>query len=695
MNTRLLNLVLAASIFLRVTFAASADVSLPHVFSPHMVLMKSTMVPVWGKADAAEQITVTLNGKRAQATTAANGKWKVVLDLNDSGPGPFEMTVAGKNTITISDVAVGQVWMTSGQSNMQLPLKLSANGSDEAAKSANSLIRLFRVPSKGSDVPLDDCAGTWTVAGPDTSADYSAIGYYFAKKLQQQLRQPIGIIDTSWGGTIIEAWSSQQVLDEEPAFKAGEDARRKLIADFPPLKAKWVRDYGEWLTANGRHDKPCLDPAAYNGDDINTADWTPVTLPGIVSAPNLPGNGALWFRKEIDIPAAELIQTIKPAIGQLTGFATVYWNGTKLSDIRYQQYPGAGTSIYFQVPRQNLRPGKNVVAIRFYAPGPPDAFLQAPSNFIAGPLKLAGNWMAKAEYSLPALTPEQLAAMPKPPNKAPEMKASAIFNGVVNPVIPYGIAGVLWYQGESNTAFAYQYRKLFPLFIKDLRDKWNEPTLPFYFCQLANYLPKKTYPAPSEWAELREAQSMALSLPDTAQAVLIDLGESDNVHFRDKVDVADRLARIALARQYGGNLVYSGPVYQSMAIEGNRIRIKFTHTEGGLTAKPLPPTYNVSTLIEKTAPLIPNSPGSQLEGFAISGADQKFVWANARIEGDAVLLWSDQVKQPVAVRYGWAENPTCNLYDGFGLPASPFRTDDFVVSTQYNRFGLPKGSPDR
>ena len=246
---------------------------------------------------------------------------------------------------------------------------------------------------------------------------------------------------------------------------------------------------------------------------------------------------------------------------------------------------------------------------------------------------------------------------------------------------------MIWYQGESNTGDAHEYRAEFPLMIEDWRTQWGRPHLPFYFCQLANAMPKKSYPQPgSEWAELREAQSMALSLPDTAQAVLIDLGESGDFHFRDKKDVAERLARIALARQYGRKVVYSGPTYQSMAVEGGKVRLRFAHIDGGLVAHPLPATYPVRSLVGETAPLVANSPGSQLEGFAVCGADHKWAWADARIEGSTVVVESAQVPHPTAVRYGWAENPTCNLYNAAGLPASPFRTDQFHGVTDKNHF---------
>jgi sialate O-acetylesterase len=355
----------------------------------------------------------------------------------------------------------------------------------------------------------------------------------------------------------------------------------------------------------------------------------------------------------------------------------------------YQKLEGDRMGRIFAIPQADVHPGRAVIAIRLYAPAQPPEFLATPALFNAGPIPLAGTWSAKAEYALPALTPDELAKVPVSPGATGGMTGSFIYNGVVHPIIPYGLAGVLWYQGESNVGTGYQYRTSLPLLINDLRSHWGVADLPFYICQLPCFLPKQPQPSESPWADLRESQTMALSLPNTAEAVLIDQGEAGDIHPRDKVPVGDRLARIALARQYGQKIVYAGPYYQSMTVEDSRIRVKFTNTDGGLLAKPLPATYRVRMVVNQTAPLAPNSPGSEVEGFAICGDDKKFVWADAKIDGDSVVVWSDQVPHPTAVRYAWADNPTCNLYNGAGLPAAPFRTDTFPVITQFNRFGLP------
>jgi sialate O-acetylesterase len=258
---------------------------------------------------------------------------------------------------------------------------------------------------------------------------------------------------------------------------------------------------------------------------------------------------------------------------------------------------------------------------------------------------------------------------------------------MINPLAPYEVAGVLWYQGENNAGRGYEYRAVFPLLIADWRAKWHKD-LPFYFCQLPNFRAKKTVPAESDWAELRESQSAALRLPNTEQAVLIDLGEAGDIHPRNKQDVADRLARIAEAKQYGRSIPYSGPVYEAMEADGSgKVRLKFRHVEGGLAAKPLPARYDVKTIVAETAPLLRNSPNSELEGFAICGEDRHWQWAEAKIDGETVLVWSGKVPHPIAVRYGWADNPTCNLSNKAGLPAAPFRTDDFSTMTADRHYG--------
>jgi sialate O-acetylesterase len=666
--------------FFFVCAVARADIKLPAIFSDHMALERSGKTPIWGKADPDEQVAITVGEKTFKTKAGSDGKWRVELDLTKSAEGPVDLTIAGRNAITIRDVVIGEVWLASGQSNMEFQLKNAIAAAAEIAQSANPFLRQFRVAKRALPAPADECAGEWTVANPETSGDFSAVGYFYGKKLQQELHVPIGIINASWGGTFSEAWTSKEAIDKVEKLRAWNEAERKLTAEYPAKKQAFVAAFTGWLKANGREDKPSPAPDLFAGMEVSKEGWAPITLPSQPSRKDSLGNGAFWIRKEIDVPASVVGKEIKVNLGDVRGFDRVFWNGRKVFETTYQTYPGAGFKSYFPIPVSLLRKGVNVLAVRIYSPAEPAALVSAPLQFIAGPMNLSGEWLMKKEYELPPLDAAALAAAPKPPAPAPGLLASGIYNGVIAPLTAYAISGVIWYQGESNTGRAYDYRVAFPLLINDWREKWNRE-LPFYFCQLDNMNPKSAVPTESEWSELREAQSMTLSLPNTGQAVLIDLGEANDIHARDKVDVGDRLARIALAKQYGKAIAFSGPVFESKNVEGHKVRIKFNHADGGLAAKHLPDTYPVKTILSQTAPLIRNSPGSELEGFAICGEDRKFVWADAKIEGDAVVVWSDKVSNPVAVRYAWADNPTCNLYNGAGLPASPFRTDDFPGRT--------------
>jgi sialate O-acetylesterase len=669
--------------------AVQADVKLPAIFSDHMVLEKTAKVPVWGKADPGEEVTITLDEQTVKTTAGPDGKWQTVLNLANSGPGPFAMSVQGKNAITINDVVVGEVWVASGQSNMEWILQNTVDAEKEAAQSANPLLRQFLVKKATSATPLDECEGTWTLASPETSLKFTAVGYYFGKKLQNELKVPIGIVNTSWGGTPSEAWTSAPSLDSVPDLKAGRERVRRLLETQPDNLKKWVTAFGEWLKTTQREDKPVADAAKYAAPDANTEGWKKVTLPGPVTAEGFTGNGAIWLRTDIEQtgPAAAPLGL---ELGSIDGFESVYWNGELLTSLSYQDYPGDGFNRRagkYRVPAEQVKAGKNTLAIRVYAPAAPAKFPSAPK--VGGKVP-PGDWIATEEFSLPALSAEQLAAVPKAPRTppTPQHVASQLFNGMINPIVPYAISGAIWYQGESNAGRAHQYRTAFPLMITDWRNAWNQGDFPFYFCQLANYMPKKDAPGESAWAELREAQSQTLALPKTGQAILIDIGESADIHPRNKKDVGERLALIALANDYGKKVVFSGPVFDSVKFADGKARLTFKHTDGGLVAKPLPATYDVATKENKTAPLVRNSPKSELEGFAICGEDKKWVWADARIDGDSVVVWSDEVAKPVAVRYGWADNPNVNLYNGAGLPATPFRTDDFPATTANTKYGL-------
>ncbi len=662
--------------------SSRAEVSLPAIFSDHTVLQKSENVPIWGKAASGEAVTVSLGGQTHQATASEEGRWQVLLNLSNVGPGPFELTVSGQNTLKVSDVLVGEVWLASGQSNMEWPLKDSVGAEKEIKWSGNLRLREFQVEHIAQRDPGEDCKGKWVIATPRTTPEFSGLGYYFGKRLQKTLNVPVGIIDSSWGGTPVETWIPVAALQKDADLAKSSEAKRAALSGYTTGKDAYVKKISAWLQQTGRQDRPTSNPADFTGDNP-VGDWGPVQIPGVVGGQGLPGNGVIWLRREVEVPAGKAGLPFSMDFDAIDGFETVYLNGQQLSQTTYENYRGTGYLRWLFLPANLTKPGKNVVTVRLYAPSGVIKFPKAPRMDSE---ILSGTWMARAEYELPALPSNT--QVPQPPSCPPreEDTAGYLYNGLIHPLVPYALKGVIWSQGESNAERAFQYRTSFPLMIESWRKAWNKPALPFYFCQLANFMAKKSAPVESSWAELREAQDRALSLPETGGTVLIDLGESDNVHYRQKREAAERLANIALAETYGKDVPWAAPAFLGLETKDGKAMVRFDSAHGKLTAIPLPPTYPVNTLNNLTAPLAPNSPGSEVQGFAICGTDRKWVWADAKIEGDSVAVWSPKVTDPVAVRYAWADNPTANLFSEAGLPVSPFRTDDFPVSTQDSKY---------
>ncbi|MDB5351903.1 MAG: hypothetical protein JWN86_3150 [Planctomycetota bacterium] len=465
------------AVLLAIDSSARADVKVPNLFTSHMVLQRDMKDKVWGWADKGEEVTVSINGQTKTTKAGDDGKWSVMLDPMPAG-GPHTLTIKGKNEIKLDDVLVGEVWICSGQSNMQWDLGGGNDGDLESLSAKYPKIRLISVPQVGTQEPKDNFNGKWELCTPQTARQFSAVGYLFGRQLHQTLDVPIGLIDNSWGGSSCETWIKKDVLAADPKYK--------------DLLDKWKG-----------HEK--------EGDN------------------------------------------------------------------------------------------------------------QQPAN---------------------------------------------IYNGVLKPTIGYGIRGAVWYQGETNAGRAYQYRDLFPLMIKSWRDEWGIGDFSFYYVQLADFLGEKAEPSESSWAELREAQTMTMSkLPKVGEAVIIDIGEGRDIHPRNKQDVAKRLARWALAKDYGIDVPHRSPAYKSMETKDGKVIVTLEHLKGGLYAFDVP----------------------EVRGFAIAGADKKFVKANAKIvDGNKVEVWADGVKSPVAVRYAWADNPVCNLYDRSGLPVTPFRTDDWPGVTINN-----------
>jgi sialate O-acetylesterase len=666
---------------------ATADVSLPPVISTHMVLQKCSSVPIWGSAAPSEHVVVTMNGVKGQTDAASDGKWRVKLDLHDQSAGPFDLTVQGKNLLTVHDVLVGEVWLCGGQSNMEMPVKRTMDAEKEVAASANSQIRLFQCKAHFALTPQDQVDGTWTIAGPTTTGNYTAVGYYFAKKVNHELRVPVGLLSCNFGGSAIESWMSIDALAQDADLKTSAESLLHFATVYPQALKDYQSQFAAWQAKYHREDKPAADPAAFAAPDVSTIDWKPARSKEPSPANGLPDAGAVWFRTTVDVPTGQAGIYLPLHLTGVHDFDTVYWDGHKIGSTTADQTTSFNDSIAnsltrrYDVPGTLVKSGSATLAIRVFAPAGGIGF----SGVSGAP---AGPFLTKVEYALPALDPAAVKSYPQhPPIPAGERNlATTLYNGMLHPLIPYAIRGVLWYQGEANVGRAVQYRKAFPLLIKDWREKWGEGDFPFYFCQLANMQSKRSTAGDSATAELREAQTMALSLVNTGQAILIDLGEADDVHFRNKKEAGERLARIALANSYGKAIPFSAPMYDSMTVEGISIRLHFSRVDQGLVAKQLPAIYALKSTLPADQPLIKNSPDSELQGFMICGNDRKWIWANAKIDAQTVLVSSPQISHPVAVRYAWADNPTCNLYSSAGLPVCPFRTDDFPLVTAKNKY---------
>lgn len=633
-----------------------ANITLPKIFSDNMVLQRNKPIPVWGWAAPNEKITIQFNKQVKTVKADKTGQWKLALDPEQAG-GPFQLIAKGKNTITISNILMGEVWVCSGQSNMEWTVNSSNNKEEEIKNASFPLIRHFQVPKKVASTPLKDLTGgAWEVCSPQTVANFTAVGYFFARDLYQRLNIPIGLINTSWGGTMVETWASQEAFQNSEEFKT-LFANANGIGDLEAT----LKQKSQQLTRKIEAQQGPLNPAAANGNwqlaDIDDAGWAHTNLPGLWESQGLDGlDGIVWFRKTITINSADAGKAAILELAKIDDIDETFLNGTKIGTMTQWDQDRRYT-----IPAGMLKPGKNTIAIRVTDNGGGGGIHGDAANMKLTidntPQSLAGDWLYRVENMLISDIGN--------PNQYPAL----LFNGMVNPLIPYAIQGAIWYQGESNAGRAYQYRKAFPLMINDWRKRWNQGDFPFYFVQLASFnAGNGDTQKGSTWAELREAQTATLSLPNTGMAVTIDIGESKDIHPRNKQDVGKRLAAIALNNLYQKKGEFSGPMYQSMKTVGNKIELSFTHTGAGFMAK---------------------DKYGYIKGFEIAGADQQFHFAQAQVAGDKLIIFSDKVAAPVAVRYAWADDmPEANLYNKEGFPAVPFRTDNWKGITETVRYTI-------
>jgi sialate O-acetylesterase len=628
----------------------SGRLKLPRLVRDGMVLQRDAAVKIWGWAEPGASITVEFlrQGMLYRTVSDEQGIWSVVLN-NLAAGGPFSMVIeSGEESITLEDILVGDVWVCGGQSNMQLPMqRVKEMYPDEAAEAAYPEIRQFTVPERYdfnmAQQDLED--GSWLSATPEHVLQFSAAGYFFAKSIYEQLHVPIGLLQTAVGGSPVEAWVSEEALRAFPEqIQAMEPFRNEDYLES--LKREENAAAEAWYTQLHEQDLGLTDPTPWFDPDYDASSWQAMALPGDFSDVGLTGfNGSIWLRKEVSVPKSMLGQPARLWLGTIVDSDTAYVNGIPVGTTAYQYPPRL-----YDFPGDVLREGINVITIRVVSNnGNGGLTKDKPFKLTAGEqaIPLEGKW----HYKIGAQ-----AAGPLPETTFIQWKPLGLYNGMIAPLASYSVKGVIWYQGESNAAKPKGYYPLFTTMIRDWRRNWEKEGLPFLFVQLANFMQAKEMPSDSEWAELREAQLQALSLPHTGMAVAIDIGEWNDIHPLNKKDVGLRLAAAAAKVAYGRDVVHSGPLFQSMEVTDGKAYLVFTHTGSGLVAR-----------------------GDRaLKHFAIAGADRKFVWAKAEIVGGQIVVWSDQVSGPTAVRYAWADNPEgANLYNLEGLPASPFRTDDW------------------
>jgi sialate O-acetylesterase len=674
--------------------AALAEVKLASVFGDHMVLQRDAEVRIWGKAEPGEQVTVQCAPAPGntvgepfvdkQSTKAdKNGDWQVKLKPHVAGGG-WLLSITGektKNPIEIKDVLFGEVWVASGQSNMAWTVARSANAGQEIANSDNDQIRMWTADRTVDTAPAFDVRGTWAVASPKTTGEFSAVAYYFARKLQQELGVPVGVLHASWGGTPVEAWTSRPRLEQIDWAKPILDRFDAAVKNHPKRLAEFEKAVKQWeKTRNGPANTGEKQGYAKPGFDDNK--WQAMKLPQTWENAGIDKDGVVWFRKTLDLPDGWEGQPLKLALGPIDDGDTTYVNGTKVGGLDASVNGGWQRERVYDVPKKLVDQGKLTLAVRVVDLqgaggiwGKPEQMTLARADGQGEPLGLAGDWKYRFAHEINASNrPVRPPARPFGPDH-PHAPAG-LYNGMIAPITPYTIRGAIWYQGESNASRAQQYRKLFPGLIEDWRQQWGQGDFPFLFVQLANYRAPTDEVVDHDWSHLRDAQLQTLrTVKNTGMATIIDIGEANDIHPRNKQDVGDRLARWALVDTYGQkDVVRSGPIWD----DSNKL---------------LPADHQIIVTFDTFGSSLVAKGGAPLLGFTVAGKDGKFVKADAMLvpskDGEKitqVIVTSAKVKNPVAVRYAWENNPTeANLVNEEGLPASPFRTDDWKGPTDGRR----------
>ena len=649
-----------------------------NVYGSHMVLQRHKPIVIAGTALPGRSVKVTIGKNAVNAVAGKDGNWKAVLPELPAG-GPYTVTVSGKgeaNKVVFSDVLVGEVWFCSGQSNMAMPVAgrrfwCSANGHKEAAEAKYPRIRIFQVSdtvSPGVEKRNAATSNGWEVCSPDTIGKFSACGYYFGRALHKELDVPVGLVDSSWGGTRIEPWISKAGFEsgkrssELESIKIAEasDVRKAMESVREASRiagVKWLKGFYK------AYEKESARAADWKNSSIDTSSWKSVSLSNQVCR----DLGVFWFRKDIDVPAECAGKPLKVCLGAIDDVDESFFNGAKIGEVTVDDAGYWEKVRIYTVPGKLVKAGKNTICVRvsnLHGAGgfSGEAYVQTCNGKKSA---ITGNWLMKTEFvaSIKKVGERPSAVQAKLDNK---QFPATLYNAMVNPWIVYPMRGFIWYQGCANAGNARDYMVLHPLLISDWRAKWGDDSMPFIFAQLAafeRHTPAKRLSmeylktlAPTEhgFSALREVQAATLSVvPNTGMGVSIDIGDHSDIHPANKQDLAYRMAKEAMRIAYGYKGVTSGPAFKSVKFADGKARVSFTGTGSGLVVR-----------------------GGKLNCFSIAGKDGKFVWADAVLDGDTVVVSSAKVKEPVAVRYAWAPYPIDpNLYNKEGFPAIPFRSD--------------------
>lgn len=642
------NLLLPILLVMISTTMLWAEIRLPKLVSNGMVLQRDLEIKIWGWASPGETIKLSFVQIEKQTTADSDGNWSLTLPAQAAG-GPYNMRIAGENTLEVQDILIGDVWVCSGQSNMELNMdRASPLYQREIAESDHPEIRYFVVPKtydfSGPREELN--GGKWISAKPETIRQFSAVAYFFGLELYERYQVPIGLINSALGGSPAEAWISEEALQAFPNYlQEGNQFKDQALIDS--IESADRKRAANWYGLLNFMDTGFrLIGKTWAHPEIETKYWSEIEVPGHWADADLgPVNGSVWFRRTFEIEEKEAGKAAYLLMGRIVDADSVFINGTFVGNTTYQHPPRR-----YQVPEGVLHAGTNVITVRIVNSSGRGGFVpdKAYTLTVEGrEIELEGTWQYRLGAQMPPLARQTFI----------RWKPFGLYNAMISPILNYRIKGVIWYQGESNAGRPGDYTQLFETLIADWRAKWKQGDFPFLFVQLANFMEARQEPAPSNWAMLRDAQLKTLAVPNTGMAVAIDIGEWNDIHPLNKKEVGRRLALAVGPVAYGARKsVYSGPLLKSYRRKGNKMILKFEHTGKGLTA----------------------GNAQKLGHFAIAGADRQFVWAEARIKGNKVILWNSEVLVPVAVRYGWADNPEgANLYNLDGLPASPFRTDDW------------------